>query len=163
MSIRSVIARSTGKDTFEGRSVHFDGYPSGVGQQLWHLYTHTFDHNLDRMLTVLLDDHPAGWSYISGDWTQPIGYSADLKGAGPACYCHGDRSEPAQLVRERDAASMGLTYAYVFDTTTAEHPTMRILHAQGRDHTGVARWIDVATVNLAGAEPDWAAIEASVR
>jgi hypothetical protein len=44
----------------------------------------------------LIDQHPAGWSVLQGDFTTPPGYRlptdpADLRNQ---CYCHGDRHDP---------------------------------------------------------------------
>lgn len=77
MSTRSAIARPTGPATFEGVYHHWDGYPSGVGKTLFDAFNGHFAGDLDAMLTLLIDDHPGGWSTINGaDWniaphTQP--------------------------------------------------------------------------------------------
>lgn len=77
MSTRAVIARMSNGNPlkFVGRYHHWDGYPSGLGAELYGLYRGHFDRDLDRMLAVLLDEHPAGWSTINdADWTLPIGF-----------------------------------------------------------------------------------------
>lgn len=60
MSTRGVIARPNG-DGFVGRYHHWDSYPSGLGKTL---YDWAQQLPLDRMLRLLLDEHPAGWSTI---------------------------------------------------------------------------------------------------
>lgn len=65
MSTRGAIARVTG-DGFQGVYHHWDSYPSGLGATLFHLYNGHFDRDLEKMLKVLIDDHPAGWSTING-------------------------------------------------------------------------------------------------
>lgn len=62
MSTRGVIARATG-DGFAGRYHHWDSYPSGLGATL---YSWGQRMPLERMLKLLLDEHPAGWSTIVG-------------------------------------------------------------------------------------------------
>jgi hypothetical protein len=75
MSTRSVIAKPVG-DGWEGRYHHWDGYPAGVGAELFHLYHNVFGHSVERMRKVLIDQHPAGWSTIIGaDWRLAPGYS----------------------------------------------------------------------------------------
>ena len=76
MSTRSVIARKTGTG-FTGVFHHWDGYPSGVGSKLFELYNKFFKCNLDNMLKALIDDAPAGWSTIIGDWRLPWGMNHD--------------------------------------------------------------------------------------
>jgi len=62
MSTRGVIARKDG-DGFTGRYHHWDSYPSGLGATLYH-WAHRMPR--ERMLRMLLDEHPAGWSTIVG-------------------------------------------------------------------------------------------------
>jgi len=78
MSTRSIIARSTGPDTFTGRYHHWDGYPSGLGRTLFEIRRDIFANDTAAMLSTLLDQHPAGWSTICGaDWSKPAGRSDD--------------------------------------------------------------------------------------
>ena len=75
MSTRSVIARPMG-DGFNGRYHHWDGYPSGLGAELYWLAQPNdyramaglpptpWNGDIEAMLKVLLDDHPAGWSTL---------------------------------------------------------------------------------------------------
>jgi len=72
------------------------------------------------MLKYLIDDHPAGWSSINGsDFNLDPGYN----GSGPACYCHGERSEEGWLITDEDKNG-DQDYTYVFDEEAA---TMKIL------------------------------------
>jgi hypothetical protein len=65
VSTNGIIARSTGQGIFEGVYHHWDSYPNqGLGQFLIHILTGHFDNDLARMLRVLIDEHPAGWSTI---------------------------------------------------------------------------------------------------
>jgi len=71
MATRAIIARQRG-DGWEGRYHHWDGYPPGLGAALYDLYNGHFQRDIGRMLAVLIDDHPAGWSsIIDADWSQP--------------------------------------------------------------------------------------------
>ncbi len=65
MSTRSLVGKMTGEGTFFGRYVHHDGYVTGVGKALYELYNGHFKKDMQVMLKVLLDDHPAGWSAIA--------------------------------------------------------------------------------------------------
>lgn len=76
MSTRSCIARPT-ESGFTGVYHHWDGYPSGLGLTLWQLAQPMgpFHGNIGKMLKVLIDEHPAGWSTINGaDFSLKPGY-----------------------------------------------------------------------------------------
>ena len=76
MGTRGVIARPTG-DGFEGRYHHFDSYPSGLGATLWEIKQRYYPEadQLEDMQAALIDEHPAGWSDISGaDWSLEAGF-----------------------------------------------------------------------------------------
>lgn len=78
MSTRSAIARPTA-DGFAGRYHHWDGYPTGLGATLFQIHTEVFNGDTERMLEVLIDEHPAGWSTINGaDWSLPFNANCDL-------------------------------------------------------------------------------------
>ncbi|MDP2949037.1 MAG: hypothetical protein Q8P22_05825 [Chloroflexota bacterium] len=174
MSTRSVIARVAG-DGFCGRYHHWDGYPNGLGKQLWDLYQGHFRRDLKRMLQVLLDEHPAGWSTIVGkDFTLAPGYTERLPKdyeqtpgyRRPQCYCHGDRHEEPQETTQSNAARCGCEWAYVFDD---EHRVMHVLGSfcqDGRKMIGMfgmgdpdSKWGLAATVQLDGPDPDWGVVE----
>lgn len=210
MSTRGAIARAAG-DSFVGVYHHWDSYPQGLGASLWELYHGHFERDLERMLRVLIDEHPAGWSTIGGaDWTQPAGwrerYSApcaicgremwqhyaqyyaqhDLPEPphapenyavfdhhyqeadvphGPECYCHGGRSEPAQVVDEGNAAGSGVEWVYVFDEGSRTMSVLASVNPSGSKMIGMfgagnsrARWQVRASFSLDGPEPDWGRI-----
>ena len=117
MSTRSIIARKT-EDGFEGTCHHWDGYPIGLGYSLWYMYQ-VGGRDLEGMLKLLIDEHPAGWSTINGvDWDQPIGYIAGYeKGRemnAPQCFCHGDRSETVDEPYT-NLTDCGAEFAYAFE------------------------------------------------
>src|SRR3990167_6687419 len=163
MSTRSVIARPVEgpEGSWEGRYHHSDGYPSGVGKTLWEHLHGDYAGDIFGMLQFLIDDHPGGWSSINNhDWSQPPGFRNLSKPAkkswddffaeehkkGPACYCHGDRSEKGWL--ETGGGEGTKEWLYVID------PLRETFRVQGYnvDHT----------FPIAGTEPDWAALEAEV-
>jgi hypothetical protein len=166
MGTRGVIARQTGECSFAGRYHHWDSYPDGLGATLFALAQKDgpFGGDLPKMLHVLLDEHPAGWSTINGaDWTQPPGYEEDgFKTEGPHCYCHGGRREDDHgLFTEMNASASGCEWAYVF--TEARH--MLVCSSYRRDGVkmigafGVgdpdAVWNIVDDINLDQPPPDW--------
>ena len=79
VSTNGIIARSIGEGTFEGVYHHWDSYPNeGLGQFLIHILTGHFRNDLARMLRVLIDEHPAGWSTIvNKDFALEPGYTAE--------------------------------------------------------------------------------------
>ncbi len=179
---RAAIARLTQVSPvrFAGRYHHWDGYPSGLGATLWQLYHGHFQGDLDPILKVLLDDHPAGWSSLHAtDFDQEPGFADPLDSANqsadqPQCYCHGDRNEEGWLVTERNASGSGCEWAYVFtsakSTDGKRHDTMLVLssytpHGKMIGMFGMgddeAMWPVVAVVDLNGKEPDWERIESA--
>jgi hypothetical protein len=156
MSTRAVIAHATGPDSFVGVYHHWDGYPSGLGKTLWDLYHGHFKRDLNAMLDILTKQHTA-WSTINVDnWDAPIGYG----GNGPACYCHGERSEHTTPLTQHDAQDSGCEYAYVF-TETGFHILSsytpdgdKMIGAFGSGHPD-ATWHDIAFVDFAEPEPAW--------
>ena len=168
MSTRAVIARETDKG-WEGRYHHFDGYPSGLGKALFDLYNGYFGHDLAKMLKVLLDDHPAGWSDIVGrNFRKAPGFVEDTSKwkdeDRPLCYCHGDRHEEAQLLTRENASACGVEYAYVF--SGAAITILSSYCADGHKMIGMfgmgdenATWREVAMLDLNSQEPDWEVIK----
>lgn len=123
MSTRGAIARSTDLG-WAGVYHHSDSYPTGLGAFLHDAYRAQFDGDLVAMQKVLLDDHPAGWSSVLGsDLRKPAGFQDPLVSYDPSrprCYCHGDRSDPAELVQcqcvvgdYRACNALFIEYAYV--------------------------------------------------
>jgi hypothetical protein len=183
MSTRGLIGKATGDEgKFTARYHHSDSYPTGLGEYLVKLYRGHFNSNLNEMLEVLIDKHPAGWSCIVGsDFKLKPGYtmdrtkypsfdmpeaerkkalasyyaSADYR--RPHCYCHGQRSEePQEFDQDSDADA---EWAYIFDTSTGEN----ILHVLDRAQTTGSNkwhWAEVGRIELDSSEPiDWRVIE----
>jgi hypothetical protein len=182
MSTRSCIARLTGEHAFAGVYHHWDGYPTALGATLWNLYRAAFNRDLERMLTILIDDHPAGWSTINNaDFTLPAGYEETKYRKkrngnddyskpiphGPICYCHGGRHEEASPVTEAD--DCGMEWAYVFDVDRRGLLVFERLYESSGSHMvgmfgmgapGNQRWALAADIDLDGDEPDWSKINA---
>ena len=189
MSTRGAIARMTHVLPLHwaGRYHHWDSYPTGLGKELWELFHAHFERDLDKMLRVLIDEHPAGWSTITGadfrltpGWGEPPSDDATTEvenpGCRPSCYCHGERSEEAWLVTDQNASGSGVEWAYVFTSVLARDSdkeerlcTMLVLSsyfASGEKMIGMfgtgdsqAQWKPVAIVDLQGEEPIWEEIE----
>ena len=179
MSTRSCIARAEG-DGWSGRYVHSDGYPTWRGAELWKLWHTVFDGDIEAMLHCLIDEHPAGWSHLSGDWKKPAGFvermnkPANLSwrdwfdSFGPACFCHGDRHEPEQTISHEYPDPLFIEWVYIFSPThltILAHKHCRQTDAgavaYGEDWAGVFyyRHVHVVTLPLAGDEPDWQDIQ----
>lgn len=149
MSTHGAIARLTAPGRWVGRYHHSDSYPSGLGRTLFRLYHEVFNRDLTAMLKMLIDDHPAGWSSIvDKDFNHPTGYQR--YSLGPSCYCHGERSEPADTYTER--SDMVMAWAYAFDTKTDSMLVYRF-------NWGNTLWELRETVALRGDEPDWDRME----
>jgi hypothetical protein len=179
MSTNGIIARSTGEGTFEGRYHHWDSYPSGLGVVLVELYCGHFKRDLPRMLQVLLDEHPAGWSTIVGTdfklkpgftniGQRPEGISVDdfqkqALNRRPHCYCHGHRHEEGFLHNEK--SDCGAEWAYIFETLPERdgEPEQRIMHVLARlKHADSEEyiWHDAGRINLDSSdEINWTTIE----
>lgn len=81
MSTRGVIAVQHGHG-FKGRYHHFDSYPSGLGRTLYY-WANKMPR--DKLIKLLIDEHPAGWSTIVGrDLTKEPGY-VDLFNVNREC------------------------------------------------------------------------------
>ena len=169
MSTRSMIARKT-DEGFQGVYHHWDGYPEALGQTLWQMY-HQGDKDLEGMLALLIDSHPAGWSSINGvDWTQPIGYVTDYaKGRemnAPQCFCHGDRAETVDQLFNQDT-ECGAEFAYAFEKDMEKETDLMYIYEKQYDdgtHTmemfGMTaddgRWALIKTLDLLSNENiDW--------
>ncbi len=165
MSTRGIIAeRDDTHGGFRGRYHHWDSYPRGLGKALYTIYHEVFEKDLKSMLRVLLHEHTAGWSTIvDGDWACPIGFDE----AGPQCYCHGTRSEPARGWVYPDTDSC-CEFAYVIDKAKKTMAIFERQYESGEHAMGFfgipidddAAWITVAIVDLDGPEPDWSKISA---
>ena len=181
MSTRGLIARATGEGKFEGRYHGWDSYPHGLGVALVELYRGHFRRNLKKMLTVLLDEHPAGWSTIVNcDFKLKPGYTNVAErpegmsfdefhqkplNRRPHCYCHGHRHEEGFLHDEKSKCDA--EWAYVFEVQPAEdgeEPEQHIMHVLASEQHADSKewyWLEVGRVVLNDdTQPvDWTLIE----
>ena len=150
MSIRSVIARPTPEGGFCGIYCHYHGYPAHQGRILFDAVTGHFAGDPDAACRYLIDQHPAGWSLLGGDFTIPAGYQvgSDRQQLRNQCYCHGDRQEPPRpSLTDRTARDAFIDYAYVLDADRLRVLTNR---PGGWQPVAEAAWTE---------QPDWDAID----
>lgn len=159
MSTRGMIARQNGEG-FEGVYHHFDSYPDGLGKTLWEQIQWRLQdesiEGVEKFVKILLDEHRAGWSSINEvDWSLAPGYGSK----GPQCYCHGERSEPAnELITESTANWLFIEWAYVIDI---EKQTFTIVEGCQRNGIGNNKSSDgygykiINTFPFSGEEPNW--------
>ena len=135
MSTRGCIARLTKREPIEFSGVwcHLDCYPVGLGKSLFRLRNGLFNRDTEKMLKLLIDDHPMGWEILHG---------GDME-----CTCVNDLSAKPRSLDDLDASCKKLTHVYadaeffyLFTDTT-----MIVRHL--RDI--------IAEVDLNGPEPDW--------
>jgi hypothetical protein len=165
---------------FKGVYHHWDSYPDALGKTLFKLYHGHFKRDLTAMLAFLIDKHPAGWSTINGaDLSLPAGYE-DISAVtrddphGPRCYCHGTRSEEANVVTQNDASEIGCEFVYGFAMVDGR-PLMAIMSSYCNpkgEHAGQkmigmfgcgdpkAVWKPIKIVWLDEPAPDWENIDA---
>ena len=150
MSTRSVIARPTPEGGFRGTYCHYDGYPAHQGRVLFDAVTGHFAGDPDAACRYLIDEHPAGWSVLHGDFTIPPGFQTDPdpQEQRNQCYCHGDRQEPPRpTLTDHTARGAFIDYAYVLETDR-----LRVLtnHADEWQPVAEPAWTE---------RPDWDAID----
>lgn len=126
MSTRSCIARLTGPNAFKGVYHHWDGYPTALGATLWDVYQNHFERNLEKMLSFLIDEHPAGWSTINGaDFTVEPGFGEKR----PCKHCGKDYVDhlewPEGAGPNKGVGAIGdklLGHVYEYDYTVPRQP-----------------------------------------
>ena len=150
MSTRSVIARPTPQGGFGGNYCHYDGYPAHQGRILFDAVTGHFGGDPDAACSYLIDQHPAGWSVLHGDFTTPPGYRTghDAQDLRNQCYCHGDRHDPPRApLDDHTASEAWVDYAYVIGPDRLQ--VLTSLHG-GWQPVADPAWTDT---------PDWDAID----
>jgi hypothetical protein len=150
VSTRSVIARPTPEGGFGGTSCHYDGDPAHHGRILFEAVSGHFAGDPDAACTYLIDQHPAGWSVLGGDFTTPPGYrrSTDPDDRRNQCSCHGDRHDPPRPpLDDRSAHHAWVDYAYVLEADRLRVLTNR---AGGWQPIAEPAWTE---------RPDWDAID----
>jgi hypothetical protein len=150
VSTRSVVARPTPEGGFSGTYCHNDGYPAHQGRVLFDAVTGHFDGDPDAAGRYLIDQHPAGWSVLHGDFTAPPGFRTrhDPEDLRNQCYCHGDRREPPRPpLTDHTAQAAFIDYAYVLEADRLRVLTNR---AGGWQPVAEPAWTE---------RPDWDAID----
>ena len=150
MGTRSVIARPSPEGGFHGIYCHYDGYPAHQGRVLFDAVTGHFGGDTDAACTYLIDQHPAGWSVLHGDFTTPPGYRlpTDPDDRRNQCYCHGDRHDPPRTpLDDHSASDAWVDYAYVIAPDRLQ--VLTSLHG-GWQPIADPAWTDT---------PDWEAID----
>jgi hypothetical protein len=150
---RSVIARPTGDGGFAGTYCHYDGYPAHQGRILFTAVTGQFAGDPEAAGQYLIDQHPAGWSILYGDFSAPPGYQQhpDPGDRRNQCYCHGERHDPPRPPLDADSArTAGIDYAYVLD---ADRLTV-LVNRDGWQSVAEPAWTD---------SPDWEGIDRHAR
>lgn len=162
MSTRSCIARPVA-DEWAGRYHHSDGYPTGLGAELWKLVQ---ANGVEWARHTLIDEH-TGWSSIlCSDWSKAPGFG----GEGPRCFCHGERNEEGWLIRSRDQKhneALHIEWVYVLGNMGLAVYMSQRVPGKTRRETVNGRtltsprydWQYVETFAWNGAEPNWQAIE----
>jgi hypothetical protein len=154
VSTRSVIARPSPEGGFWGNYCHNDGYPAHQGRVLFEAVTGHFACDPEAACRYLIDQHPAGWSVLHGDFEAPPGFRLrhDPQDLRNQCYCHGDRQEPPQPpLTEQTARAAWVDYAYVL-----EPDRLRVLTnlARGWQEVADPAWTD---------DPDWEVVDAHAK
>lgn len=90
-----LIARPS-PQVFEGVYLHNGNSLNSAVAKLTSLHQGAFNRDTDAMTRFLIDEHPAGWSELGTDPTEPTGWNNAEQFSYRTrfvCYCHGDRSE----------------------------------------------------------------------
>ena len=155
MSTRGVIAVTHG-DSWLGVYLGSDAYPSWSGTRLWKVFSQQYGGDLALFEREVIRTHPGGY------------HSADDQ-----CYCH-DPADPRPTdaafytPEDEDFEALHIEWLYIFGRHALTiYTSVRALgyHTCTRDdgyswQSPNYRWALVTQVALAGAEPDWQAIEA---
>ncbi|KKS89313.1 MAG: hypothetical protein UV64_C0007G0016 [Parcubacteria group bacterium GW2011_GWC1_43_11b] len=152
MSTRAAIARIDG-DGWKGIFHHWDGYPSGLGKDIWNLVRGKFQGDIEAFLHYAIEEHPGGWEVISeGSFNDPEEFGeAFLHG----CECHQKPYVPSRDVRKplEEGAScdpLFLEWIYILDPKSR---SMTILSHQNRGQGYMHFIVDI--VSFDEPEPDW--------
>jgi len=147
MSTRSIIAIPEG-DGWKGRYVHYDGYPTGVGQTVWHIVKTAGLAEAARILT----SKPIGWSGISDnpDGTPPINPGYDHEPGYGYAYIPEDDTED-WWIHSTDTDKSWCEWYYILADNGLWVGTL-----DGADYTPH----HIAIIPWGGDEPDWYQIQA---
>ena len=163
MSTRGAIVKTSDQGkTFVGRYHHWDSYPDGLGKTLVEAYYGFFKKDLKKMLKLLCDDHPAGWSTINNaDFSKEPGYcengfATEGPTEGPKCYCHGGRKQDESIITEKDASDCGCEYVYAFDE---KENKLYVLSSYTEDDDGGSRRKMIGRFGMGDPDAIWKPIK----
>ena len=149
MSTRSCIAYKTGEKSWSGVYCHFDGYPGGVGKNIWNKVKEmnhggkTNEHILKNFISDFIKDHSAGWSSFPDN-----------------CYCHNkqweDRVNPDMTITDITTDAVFHEWVYVMSPPSE---SMEILCSFLSKDDNKYHHVLVKTVEFDKEEPDWGEIE----
>ncbi|MEV7523736.1 hypothetical protein [Streptomyces sp. NPDC091371] len=123
MSIRAVIARQTPDGGLAGTYLH-GGDPAHVVPVLLSAVAGHFGGDAEALAHYLIDDHPAGWSALGGNFAADPGFIEPTRGnVGLSfaqhrlnrCYCHGDRTDPPRPFTAADLQPLWHDWVYVIN------------------------------------------------
>ena len=176
MSTRGSVARLTNKPgkeiKFAGVYLHWDNYPSATGATLFKLRNGFFKGDTEKMLKLLIDEHPAGWSTINdADFNIEHGYIENRPSTlnekayeeykrKPQCFCHGDRKGKAWKITQNNASKAGCEYVYAFSPDGKTMIVLSSYRKNGNKMIGAfgmgdsnATWKVIGEIDLDGNEP----------
>jgi hypothetical protein len=149
MSTRWVLGKyQPGSDRWEGRYVHFDGYPTAAGPVVYGLVA---ELGAQGVVDQVIDAHRNGWSYLESPW------------AGSKCYCHQGRADQQspddEWVTSYDPDSW-CEWAYILDPDQNAVLVFKSYVTGGEgDEPFRTHWVYVDRFNLGETQPDWAQVE----
>ena len=150
MGTRSVVAIPQG-DSWKGRYVHWDGYPSGVGAALLEIRQAAYSDDLPGLIKMLTEDHWY-WSTLSGpDGDNKVTPYPDdsrfvaVPGVGIAGTI--DQAKPDEWINPEDDAGAEWCYVMTDAGIVVLEATRDGGHAMGMFGSNPdAKWKYVATV-----------------
>lgn len=144
MSTHACVAKPDG-EAIDGRYVHFDGYPSGLGVTLIE-GLERFDGDLVAMTTKLIDNERVGWSVLAGiDLTEEPTWRDYSEEPSNSPLSYSARGETNELIitSVQHAADCGCDWLYVL---RPEGIAVYNLERKER-YLGVVAWGDTAAMN----------------
>jgi len=112
MSTRSCVARRTADNGWEGRYVHFDGYPEARVPVLLDLI---YRKGVDRVRNVVIDWNPQGWSVLSGERETLNEWQQDGRFAVVSDYGIAYRDRDPLTISSNDIPDCFIEYVYILD------------------------------------------------
>ena len=112
MSTRSCVARRTADNGWEGRYVHFDGYPEARVPVLLDLI---YRKGVDRVRNVVIDWNTKGWSCLTGEHETLNEYQQDGRFGVVSDYGIACREGTELTISSNDIPDCFIEYVYILD------------------------------------------------